>query len=66
MLCNTTITYELHIYEFCILNREEKLCKRLFLHREAGHRLNIVFVSEGAIDQDGNRITSEYVMNVLN
>lgn len=44
---------------------EDTLCKRLIYHREAGHRLNIVLVAEGAIDKEGNRISSEYVRNVI-
>lgn len=46
------------------INWEDTLCKRLTYHREAGHRLNIVLVAEGAIDKEGKRITSEYVKNV--
>lgn len=45
-------------------NWEDTLCKRLSYHRETGHRLNIVIVAEGAIDKQGNRISSEYVKNV--
>lgn len=44
---------------------EDALCKRLTFHREAGHRLNIVLIAEGAIDKDGNRIKSEYVKSVI-
>lgn len=43
---------------------EDTLCKRLSYHRETGHRLNIVIVAEGAIDKQGNRVSSEYVKNV--
>lgn len=45
-------------------NWEDTICKRLSYHRETGHRLNIVIVAEGAIDKQGNRISSEYVKNV--
>ncbi|CAF1008715.1 unnamed protein product [Brachionus calyciflorus] len=44
---------------------ENILCKRLQYHRLAGHRLNIVIVAEGAIDNQGNPITSEYVKKVI-
>lgn len=44
---------------------EEKLCKRLAYQRELGHRLNIVLVSEGAIDMDGNPITSNQVKDII-
>jgi 6-phosphofructokinase 1 len=43
---------------------ENKLCERLSYQREAGHRLNIVVVSEGAIDGEGKPITSDYVKDV--
>ena len=39
----------------------EKLCRKLELEREAGQRLNIVIVSEGAIDRQGNPITADRV-----
>jgi 6-phosphofructokinase 1 len=32
---------------------EDKLCKRLAYQREAGHRLNIIIMAEGAIDRQG-------------
>jgi 6-phosphofructokinase 1 len=44
---------------------EDKLCKRLSYQREAGHRLNIVIVSEGAIDTEGKSITANYVKDVI-
>jgi 6-phosphofructokinase 1 len=43
---------------------ENKLCKRLSLQREAGNRLNIVIVAEGAIDREGKQITSTYIKEV--
>ncbi|XP_065570597.1 ATP-dependent 6-phosphofructokinase-like isoform X3 [Artemia franciscana] len=43
----------------------EKLCNKLALEREAGQRLNIIIVSEGAVDRDGNTITSEMVKDVV-
>ena len=39
----------------------DKLCRKLELEREAGQRLNIVIVSEGAIDREGNPITADRV-----
>ena len=44
---------------------EDHMCRRLAYHREAGHRLNIVIVAEGAIDKDGKPITSNYVKDVI-
>lgn len=41
------------------------MCMRLASHREEGHRLNIIIVAEGAIDQNGQSITAEYVKNVV-
>jgi 6-phosphofructokinase 1 len=43
---------------------EKKLCERLSYQREAGHRLNIVLVAEGAIDKQGDPITTNYVKDV--
>lgn len=42
----------------------EKLCKKLELERDAGQRLNIIIVAEGAIDRDGNAITCDQVKNI--
>ena len=39
----------------------DKLCRKLELEREAGQRLNIIIVSEGAIDKQGSPITAEKV-----
>ncbi|CAF0941347.1 unnamed protein product [Brachionus calyciflorus] len=44
---------------------EDKLCKRLAVQRESGHRLNIVLIAEGAIDRDGNPIKSDYVKDII-
>ena len=33
--------------------------------RESGQRMNIIIVSEGAIDRDGNPITAEMVKEVV-
>ena len=44
---------------------EDKLCKRLALQRELGHRLNIVLIAEGAIDQDGNLIKADYIKDII-
>lgn len=46
-------------------NWPEQMCKKLAQEREMGHRLNIVIVSEGAIDRTGKPITSEQVKNVI-
>jgi len=46
-------------------NWPEKLCKKLGTERETGQRLNIIIVSEGAIDRDGNPITADTVKKVV-
>ena len=46
------------------LGWEDKLCKRLSQQREAGHRLNIIIVAEGAMDREGKPISSNYVKDV--
>ncbi|XP_076332985.1 ATP-dependent 6-phosphofructokinase-like isoform X2 [Tachypleus tridentatus] len=43
----------------------EKLCKKLKQERDAGQRLNIIIISEGAIDRKGNPITAEQVKKVV-
>ena len=43
---------------------EDKLCKRLSLQREAGNRLNIIIVAEGATDIEGKAVTSNYIKDV--
>ncbi|XP_026807599.1 ATP-dependent 6-phosphofructokinase isoform X5 [Rhopalosiphum maidis] len=42
-----------------------KLCTKLEQERTAGQRLNIIIVSEGAIDRDGQPITAEMVKQVV-
>ncbi|XP_022164291.1 ATP-dependent 6-phosphofructokinase isoform X3 [Myzus persicae] len=42
-----------------------KLCNKLEQERTAGQRLNIIIVSEGAIDRDGQPITAEMVKQVV-
>ena len=42
-----------------------KLCRKLELEREAGQRLNIIIVAEGAIDREGNAITPHAVKEVI-
>nr|CAD7571958.1 unnamed protein product [Timema californicum] len=42
-----------------------KLCNKLEQERSAGQRLNIIIVSEGAIDRDGHPITAEMVRQVV-
>ena len=44
---------------------EEILPRRLRAGRDAGRRDSIVIVAEGAIDSDGNNITSNYVKQIL-
>merc|ERR1719495_1025002 len=46
-------------------NWPEKMCKKLGMERETGQRLNIIIVSEGAIDMEGNPITVEAVKKVV-
>ncbi|XP_046655200.1 ATP-dependent 6-phosphofructokinase-like isoform X2 [Daphnia pulicaria] len=43
----------------------EVLCKKLKQERESGQRLNIIIVSEGAIDREGNPITAEMIRKVV-
>ncbi|XP_059350170.1 ATP-dependent 6-phosphofructokinase-like isoform X2 [Daphnia carinata] len=43
----------------------EKICKKLSQERESGQRLNIIIVSEGAIDREGNPITAEMIREVV-
>lgn len=40
------------------------ICKKLQQEREGGQRLNIIIVSEGAIDREGVPITAEQVKKV--
>ncbi|XP_065086215.1 ATP-dependent 6-phosphofructokinase isoform X2 [Ochlerotatus camptorhynchus] len=46
-------------------NWPEKLCKKILQERSAGQRLNIIIVSEGAIDREGQPITAEKVKQVV-
>ncbi|XP_065204748.1 ATP-dependent 6-phosphofructokinase isoform X3 [Planococcus citri] len=43
----------------------EKLCRKLDQERIAGQRLNIIIVSEGAIDREGRAITADMVKKVV-
>ena len=43
----------------------DKLCRKLELERAAGQRLNIVIVSEGAIDRQGQPIAADTVKRVI-
>ncbi|XP_053962277.1 ATP-dependent 6-phosphofructokinase isoform X1 [Anastrepha ludens] len=43
----------------------ERLCNKLIQERNAGQRLNIIIVAEGAIDREGNPITAEDVKKVV-
>uniref|UniRef100_U5EUA4 ATP-dependent 6-phosphofructokinase n=1 Tax=Corethrella appendiculata TaxID=1370023 RepID=U5EUA4_9DIPT len=49
----------------CVNNWQEKICHKLIQERSAGQRLNIIIVSEGAIDREGNPITAEKVKQVV-
>ena len=43
----------------------DKLCQKLGQEREAGQRLNIIIVAEGAIDREGKAITGAEVKGVI-
>ncbi|XP_037035820.1 ATP-dependent 6-phosphofructokinase isoform X2 [Bradysia coprophila] len=43
----------------------KRLCQQLSQERNAGQRLNIIIVAEGAIDRDGNPITAELVRKTV-
>ncbi|KAE9525601.1 hypothetical protein AGLY_014128, partial [Aphis glycines] len=47
------------------LDWPDKLCEHVQRARKYGKRLNIIIVSEGAVDLNGTAITSEMVKNVL-
>ena len=49
----------------CQDNWREKLCAKLEVERDSGQRLNIIIVSEGAIDRQGNPITADIVKQVV-
>jgi 6-phosphofructokinase 1 len=58
--------------DFCFIpewpvpgNWEEILCDKLAHSRSMGCRLNIVIVAEGAIDRNGQAITSEMVCKII-
>ncbi|XP_072902592.1 ATP-dependent 6-phosphofructokinase, liver type-like isoform X1 [Hemitrygon akajei] len=44
---------------------EDLMCKRLGESRSRGSRLNIIILAEGAIDQHGNPISSNYVKDLV-
>lgn len=44
---------------------QAEMCDTIRRHRKLGKRKTIVIVAEGAIDKDGNRISSEQVKNLL-
>merc|ERR1719228_1741285 len=46
-------------------NWREKLCRKLEIERDSGQRLNIIIVSEGAIDRQGSPITADIVKKVV-
>ena len=43
------------------VNWPDKMCRKLEIERQAGQRLNIIIVSEGAIDRSGTPIHAEDV-----
>ena len=43
----------------------ERLCTKLDLERQAGQRLNIIIVAEGAMDRQGKAITADDVKKVI-
>jgi len=45
---------------------EDSLCEKLTQERNMGQRLNIIIIAEGAIDIEGNRISPEYVRDMIN
>jgi len=46
-------------------NWESLMCTKLNNARSWGHRMNVVIVSEGAIDRKGRAITSQQVKNII-
>lgn len=46
-------------------NWQDQLCRKLLAGREAGQRLNIIIVAEGACDRKGNAIKCEDVKKVV-
>lgn len=47
-----------------LLIRKQPYGKFFIQERESGQRLNIIIVSEGAIDREGNPITAEMIRQV--
>ncbi|XP_042903613.1 ATP-dependent 6-phosphofructokinase isoform X2 [Parasteatoda tepidariorum] len=46
-------------------NWPEVLCEKLKMEREAGQRLNIILVAEGAMDREGKAITADGVKKII-
>ncbi|PRD20305.1 UNVERIFIED_CONTAM: Pfk [Trichonephila clavipes] len=46
-------------------NWPERLCEKLKMERDAGQRLNIILVAEGAMDRDGKAITADLVKKII-
>ena len=44
---------------------EDAMCKKIDRCRQMGRRLSLVIVSEGAVDRNNKRITSQYVKELL-
>ncbi|XP_065190491.1 ATP-dependent 6-phosphofructokinase, muscle type-like [Sycon ciliatum] len=46
-------------------NWEKKMCEQLCRSREEGARMNLIIVAEGAVDRQGQPISSQYVKSVI-
>lgn len=44
---------------------QQRLCSKLKQERESGQRLNIIVVSEGALDRQGRLIRADMIKNVI-
>ena len=72
ILMNTQFSITTHQADFVFVPEwppeedwPDKLCRKLELERAAGQRLNIVIVSEGAIDRQGQPIAADTVKKVI-
>lgn len=46
-------------------NWPETMCEKLKMERDAGQRLNIILVAEGAMDREGHAITADNVKKII-
>ncbi|KFM71331.1 6-phosphofructokinase, partial [Stegodyphus mimosarum] len=46
-------------------NWPETMCEKLKMERDAGQRLNIILVAEGAMDREGKAITADLVKKII-